>query len=87
MNNDSDQVLVASGLEKCDVQETLKEKPNDNQKSYATPSIIKYKGQKQLISPVVEDISSYDPKTGEELWRVCHQGWGWNVDYGSGLFF
>lgn len=71
--------LKAQGLSDADVEETKKEKPNDNRKSYATPTIIEYEGQKQLISPGAEVTFSYDPKTGEENWRVVHEGWGWNV--------
>ena len=32
-----------------------------------------------MISPAAEVTFSYDPKTGDELWRVRHEGWGWNV--------
>ena len=31
------------------------------------------------MSPAAEVTISYDPKTGDELWRVRHEGWGWNV--------
>lgn len=71
--------LKAQGLSDADIEETKKLKPNDNRKSYATPTIIEYDGQKQLISPAAEVTFSYDPKTGEENWRVMHEGWGWNV--------
>ena len=70
-------VLRAKGF--TDAEEISKEKPNDNRKSYATPTIIGHQGKKQLISPAAEVTISYDPKTGDELWRVRHQGWGWNV--------
>jgi outer membrane protein assembly factor BamB len=69
--------LRAGGV--TDVDKVLKEKPNDHRKAYATPTIIEYQGQRQLISPAAEVTFSYDPKTGEELWRVRHQGWGWNA--------
>jgi hypothetical protein len=82
-------VLTVDGVK--DVEKTLKEKPNDNRKSYATPTIIEHNGQKQLISPAAEATFSYDPQTGKELWRVRHQGWGWNVAcrpiYDNGLVF
>ncbi|MCP4262583.1 MAG: PQQ-like beta-propeller repeat protein [Planctomycetes bacterium] len=71
--------LKAKGLSDKDIEETKKEKPNDNRKAYATPTIIEYQGQRQLISPAAEVTFSYDPKTGDELWRVRHQGWGWNA--------
>ncbi|UCD58812.1 MAG: carboxylesterase family protein [Candidatus Hydrogenedentota bacterium] len=71
--------LKAEGLSDSDIEETKKEKPNDNRKAYATPAIIEYQGQRQIISPAAEVTFSYDPKTGEELWRVRHPGWGWNA--------
>jgi len=54
-------------------------KPVFLRKAYATPTIIEYQGRRQLISPAAEVTFSYDPKTGEELWRVCHPGWDWNA--------
>jgi outer membrane protein assembly factor BamB len=70
-------VLAKDGF---DVEEAAKEKPGDNnRKSSATPTIIEYEGEKQLISPAAEHTISYDPKTGETNWWVMHEGWGWNV--------
>ena len=89
VKNDLATVLTSGGIK--DIEETLKEKLNDNRKSYATPTIIEHNGQKQLISPAAEATFAYDPQTGKELWRVHHQGWGWNVAcrpiYSSGLVF
>ena len=83
--------LKAKGLSDKDIEETKKEKPNDNRKAYATPTIIEYQGQRQLISPAAEVTFSYDPKNGEELWRIRHQGWGWNAAcrpiFGHGLVY
>ncbi len=78
-NFDSDfgKVLKEKGVK--DIEKVKKEKANDNRKSYATPTIITFQGKKQLISPAAEVTFSYDPKTGDELWRVRHVGWGWNV--------
>ena len=78
-NVDSDfgEVLKAKGVK--DIEKVQKEKANDNRKSYATPTVITYQGKKQLISPAAEVTIAYDPKTGDELWRVRHVGWGWNV--------
>ncbi len=78
-NFDSDfgKVLKEKGVK--DIEKVKKEKANDNRKSYATPTIITFHGKKQLISPAAEITFSYDPKTGDELWRVRHVGWGWNV--------
>ena len=73
-------------------QEPPKSKPNDNRKSYATPTIIEHKGRKQLISPAAEATYSYDPSTGKELWFIRHgRGFGYNVTcrpiYRHGLVF
>ena len=53
-------------------------KIEDTDKAFATPTIIEHQGKKQLISPAVRVTFSYDPKTGEELWRVLHGPSGWN---------
>ena len=72
-------MLKAQGFSDADIEETQKEKPNDNKKSYATPTIIEYQGKRQLISPAAGATIAYDPKTGDELWRVRHRGMGFNV--------
>ena len=77
VDSNFEDVLKAKGIK--DTEKTKKEKPNDNRKSYATPTIITFKGKKQLISPAAEVTISYDPASGDELWRVRHEGWGWNV--------
>ncbi|MHC4518625.1 MAG: family 16 glycoside hydrolase, partial [Planctomycetota bacterium] len=79
IDSDLGAVLKAEGLSDTDIEETKKEKPNDNRKAYATPSIITHQGRRQLISPAAEVTFSYDPTLGEELWRVRHPGWGWNA--------
>ena len=73
-------------------QEPPKSKPNDNRKSYATPTIIEHNGRKQLISPAAEATYSYDPSSGRELWFIRHgKGYGYNVTcrpiYRHGLVF
>jgi len=89
VKNDLATVLTTGGVK--NVEETLKEKPNDNRKSYATPTVIAHNGRKQLVSPAAEATFAYDPQTGKELWRVRHKGWGWNVAcrpiYSNGLVF
>ena len=77
VDSNFEDVLKAKGVK--DIEATKKEKPNDNRKSYATPTIVTFQGKKQLVSPAAEVTISYDPKTGDELWRVRHEGWGWNV--------
>ena len=73
-------------------QEPPKSKPNDNRKSYATPTLIEHNGRKQLISPAAEATYSYDPSSGRELWFIRHgKGYGYNVTcrpiYRHGLVF
>jgi outer membrane protein assembly factor BamB len=79
VDSDLGAVLKAGGLSDAEIETTKKEKPNDNRQAYATPTIIDFQGKKQLISPAAEVTFSYDPKTGEEIWRVRHEGWGWNT--------
>ena len=38
--------------------------------SFATPLVIEVEGARQIISPAAHVVCSYDPATGEELWRV-----------------
>ncbi len=57
-------------------------------KAYCTPLIIEVEGQRQAIIPGAQWIASYDPATGNEIWRVDH-GKGFSVTpmpvYESGL--
>jgi outer membrane protein assembly factor BamB len=46
--------------------------------SFCTPTIIKADGRDQAICPGSEVVFAYDPKTGEELWRVRY-GDGYSV--------
>ena len=38
--------------------------------SFATPLVIEVEGTRQLVSPAAQMVCSYDPSSGEELWRV-----------------
>jgi outer membrane protein assembly factor BamB len=49
----------------------------DIKKAYATPQIIELAGVPQLVDPSAGASIAYNPKTGEELWRV--QCGGMNV--------
>jgi outer membrane protein assembly factor BamB len=49
-------------------------KDGDLKKAFATPTVITVKGKPQLISPAAVATTAYDPKTGEELWKVYHGG-------------
>ncbi len=58
-------------------------------KAFATPLVIHAAGRPQLISPGAAQVSSYDPATGEEIWRVRYEGYS-NVPRpvaGLGLVF
>lgn len=46
----------------------------DFKKAYSTPSVVMVDGKPQLISPSAEATLAYDPKTGEEIWRIHHGG-------------
>lgn len=46
----------------------------DYKKGYGTPSIFQIGGRTQLVSPSAVETIAYDPKTGEEIWRVRHGG-------------
>ncbi|MGV3483171.1 MAG: PQQ-binding-like beta-propeller repeat protein [Planctomycetaceae bacterium] len=41
-------------------------------KAYSTPLIIPVAGQRQAVVPGAQWIVSYDPRTGEEIWRADH---------------
>ena len=48
---------------------------NDNiehRKAYSTPLIAKINGNTQAIIPTAQWLVSYDPDSGEELWRIEH---------------
>jgi outer membrane protein assembly factor BamB len=51
-----------------------KTKNGDFKKAFATPTVITVAGKAQLISPTAMATIAYDPKTGEELWKVYHGG-------------
>ncbi len=66
----------------------LENKPHHG-KAFATPLVIVSAGRPQLISPGAQQVSSYDPATGEEIWRVRYEGYS-NVPRpvaGLGLVF
>jgi len=60
-----------------------------HRKAFSTPLVIQSAGRQQLISPAAGQVSSYDPATGEEIWRVRYEGYS-NVPRpvaGLGLVF
>ncbi|MCE9547448.1 MAG: PQQ-like beta-propeller repeat protein [Planctomycetia bacterium] len=62
----------------------------DMRKSFCTPLVIEHAGRPQLILPGAQWFVSYDPRTGDELWRVNH-GSGFSIVprpvYANGLVY
>lgn len=44
----------------------------DERKAFSTPLVIDAAGRRQVIIPGAQWFVSYDPATGEEIWRVDH---------------
>jgi len=58
-------------------------------KAFCTPQVITSGGRLQLISPGSMATMGYDPRTGEELWKVRYRGWSMvpRPLFGHGLIF
>ncbi len=58
--------------------------------SFCTPFVIDIDGRRQAVCPASGAVFSYDPQTGEEIWRVTY-GEGFSVVprpvYGNGLLY
>jgi outer membrane protein assembly factor BamB len=61
----------------------------DTKKGYGTPQVITVGGKPLLISPSAKATAAYDPKTGEEVWRVVHGGMNTGIRpvFSHGLVF
>ncbi len=46
----------------------------DGKKAFSTPLVITVGGKEQVVSPSAGATAAYDPKTGDEIWRVVHGG-------------
>ncbi len=46
----------------------------DAKKAYGTAKVIEVDGQRELIYPSAGATIAYEPKTGEEIWRMRHGG-------------
>jgi outer membrane protein assembly factor BamB len=46
----------------------------DVKKAYATPAAVEVGGRPLLVSPSAAETVAYDPRTGDEVWRVHHGG-------------
>lgn len=47
----------------------------NQRKCFCTPIVIEVQGQPQLFSPGAKAMMAYDPKTGEEIWKIRYTGW------------
>jgi outer membrane protein assembly factor BamB len=45
----------------------------DYKKAYATAQVFEVNGKAELVCPSAEQTIAYDPRTGDELWRVTHE--------------
>ncbi len=48
-------------------------------KAYGTPHVVKIDGKDQLISPGADWVYSYDPASGEELWKIKYGVLGFSI--------
>ncbi|HEY4310179.1 MAG TPA: PQQ-binding-like beta-propeller repeat protein [Pirellulales bacterium] len=57
--------------------------------AYSTPLVIDVEGQKQLVSPGGDQVVSYAPDTGKEIWRFRYDGYSVvpRPVFGHGLVF
>lgn len=60
-------------------------------KAYGTPLLVQLDGREQLISPGADWLYSYDPETGQELWRLSYEVLGFSIVprpvFGEGKIF
>lgn len=59
-------------------------------KAYSTPLFVSHDGRDQLVIPGAQWVVSYDPATGDEIWRVDHGAGFSNVPrpvYHDGVVF
>lgn len=50
-------------------------KKGAHRKAFSTPLVVNYQGRDQLISTAAGQVSSYDPLSGEEIWRLRYEGY------------
>ena len=57
--------------------------------SFGTPLVITVAGRTQVVSQGSDVVAAYDPKTGDEIWRVRFQGYSLvpRPVYGDGLLY
>jgi outer membrane protein assembly factor BamB len=54
---------------------TSRESRSDRKFSFSTPLAITVDGKIQVVSPGSDVVGAYDPKTGQEIWRVRYYGY------------
>jgi outer membrane protein assembly factor BamB len=66
-------------------------RPSETVKKFAfsTPLLITAAGRRQIISPGAGSVGAFDPKTGDEIWRVQYDGYSVipRPVFGHGLVF
>eukprot|EP00913_Durusdinium_trenchii_P028411 g26639.t1 len=57
--------------------------------SFTTPLVIEVGGKKQIVSPGTNQVIAYEPKTGNEIWKVAYTGYSVipRPVYAHGLLF
>ena len=57
--------------------------------SFSTPLAFEHEGRAQVVSTGGDHAASYDPKTGDELWRITYDGFSLvpRPVYGHGLVY
>lgn len=63
--------------------------PVHKRKAFAMPLLVPRGAGRQLVSPAGQAVYAYDPATGQELWKVRHNGFSCvpRPVYGHGLVF
>jgi len=58
-------------------------------KSYSTPRVYRAGDRLEMVSPGAKAVMGYDPRSGEELWKVRYYGWSMVARplVGHGLLF
>ncbi len=58
-------------------------------KAFCTPTVVNSGGRPELVSPGSKAMMGYDPRTGEELWKIRYYGWSMvpRPVFGHGLLY
>lgn len=58
-------------------------------KAFCTPTVVDSGGRAELISPGSKAMMGYDPRTGEEVWKIGYYGWSMTPRpvFGHGLVY